>query len=117
MNGAALIEIMEGIETLDADPVAKRKFANLVRVISAAHGCMQIERVDRVAFAKELLARGVSRPTIRDRLVATFGVSRPHAYRIISAALQLSHRAPRDDTKCVPNGSYLNHGMRNGTHE
>jgi hypothetical protein len=94
MNGTALLEIMEGIDTLNADPVAKRKFADLVRGVGAAHGCMQIERADRVAFAKQLLALGVSRPTIRDRLIATFGVSRPHAYRIIGAALQLPQAVP-----------------------
>ena len=98
MNGAALIEIMEGIDRLDADQSAKRKFSDLVRAVGAAHGCAQIERAERIAFARQLLAQGVSRPTIRDRLAAIFGVSRPHAYRIINAALQLSHKAPSDET-------------------
>jgi hypothetical protein len=89
MDGAALVEIMEGIGALDVDPVAKREFSNLVRGIGAAHGCVQIARVDRAMFARELLARKVSRATIRDRLIATFGVSRPEAYRTIGRALQL----------------------------
>lgn len=89
MDGAALVEIMEGIGRLDVDPVAKREFSNLVRGIGAAHGCVQIARVDRIMFARELLVRKVSRPTIRDRLIATFGVSRPQAYLIIKSALRL----------------------------
>lgn len=94
MDGAALIEIIEGIGGLDVDPVAKREFSNLVRGIGAAHGCPQIARLDRTMFARELLMRGVSRATIRDRLIATFGVSRTQAYRIIDAALQLSPDRP-----------------------
>lgn len=88
MDGAALMEIMEGIGGLNVDPVAKREFSNLVRGIGVAHGCVQIVRTDRITFARELLARGVSRPTIRDRLIATFGVSRPQAYLIIKGALR-----------------------------
>jgi hypothetical protein len=103
MNGAALLEIMEGIEMLDADPVAKRKFSDLVRGIGAAHGCMHVERAERVDFALSLLTRRVSRPTVRDRLIATFGISRPHAYRIINAALQLSQKSVRNETDVVSN--------------
>jgi hypothetical protein len=89
MDGAALMEIMEGIGTLDVDPIAKREFGNLVRGIGAAHGCVQIVRTERIMFARELLARKVSRPTVRDRLIASFGVSRPQAYLIIKSALRL----------------------------
>jgi hypothetical protein len=92
MDGAALMEIMDGIGALDVDPIAKREFSNLVRGIGAAHGCVQIERIDRTMFARELLVRKISRPTIRDRLIAMFGVSRPQAYRIINTALQLSQK-------------------------
>lgn len=89
MDGTALLEIMEGIESLDVAPSAKREFGNLVRGVGIAYGCVQIVRTDRVIFARELLARRVSRPTIRDRLIATFGVSRPQAYLIIKSALRL----------------------------
>lgn len=105
MDGAALIEIMEGIGALDVDPVAKREFTDLVRGIGAAHGCAQIARLDRTMFARELLMRGVSRATIRDRLIATFGVSRTHAYRIIDAGLQLSPLRARNGTHSGSNGS------------
>lgn len=89
MDGAALLEIMEGIGRLEVDPVAKREFSNLVRGIGAAHGCTQIDRLDRTMFARDLLMRRVSRATIRDRLIATFGVSRSHSYRIIECALEI----------------------------
>lgn len=105
MDGAALIEIMEGIGGMDVDPVAKREFTNLVRGIGVAHGCAQIARLDRTTFARELLMRGVSRATIRDRLIATFGVSRTHAYRIMDGALELSPVRPRNGTNSGSNGS------------
>jgi hypothetical protein len=104
MDGAAILEIMDGIGGLDVDPVAKREFSNLVRGIGAAHGCTQIARLDRTTFARELLMRRVSRPTIRDRLIATFGVSRTHAYRIIDAALQLSQKPAEFETPIRSNG-------------
>lgn len=88
MDGSALLEIIEGIGGLDVDPVAKREFTNLVRGVGVAHGCVQIVRTDRILFARELLERKVSRPTIRDRLIATFEVSRPQAYLIIKSALR-----------------------------
>lgn len=92
MDGAALIEIMEGIGALDVDPIAKLEFSNLVRGIGTAHGCTQIVRLDRTLFARELLARGVSRATIRDRMISTFGVSRPEAYRSINRAMRRSEK-------------------------
>ena len=106
MQSTALVEIMEGIERLDVDLGAKREFSNLVRGIGLAHGCSEIQRQDRTAFARALLVRRVSRPTVRDRLIATFGVSRPQAYRIISTALQLdrlSHRPSGNETKSKSN--------------
>lgn len=105
MEGAALLEIMEGIGGLNVDLAAKREFTNLVRGIGTAHGCAQIARLDRTMFARELLTRGVSRTTIRDRLIATFGVSRTHAYRIIDAALQLYQKLAEIETHSGSNGS------------
>ena len=105
MDGTALLEIIEGIGGLDVDRAAKREFSNLVRGIGAAHGCAQIARLDRTMFARELLMRRVSRATIRDRLIATFGISRAHAYRIIDGALQLSQKPAEIETYSGSNGS------------
>jgi hypothetical protein len=85
---AVLLEIMAGVEALDADPGAKQKFRWLVQCVGAANGLQWIDRKERVDFARRLLDSRVSRPTIRDRLIATFEVSRPQAYRIIEAALE-----------------------------
>ena len=105
MESTAILKIMQGVDALDADPAAKQKFRHLVRTIGVAYGFAWVEREDRVAFASALLARKVSRPTIRDRLIATYGVSRPQAYRIIGTALQLSQNRAANETTSVFNGS------------
>lgn len=87
----ALIEILEGVEAIDADAAAKQQFRQLVGAIASAHGYDWIERANRIAFARGLLRTRVSRPEVRDRLIMLYGISRPQAYRIISHALQLSH--------------------------
>lgn len=98
MHSIAIREIIAGVDAMDLDPVAKRQFRQLVRAIGAAHGFAWIEREERVEFARELLAKKVSRATVRDRLIAHFDVSRPQAYRIIGGALQLSHKPALDET-------------------
>lgn len=107
---AAILEIIEGVEALTVDPAAKREFRRLVRSVGAAHGLSVLERVDRVAFAADLLASRVSRPTIRDRLIAVFDVSRTHAYRIIVDALQLSQKQRINGTPSGSNPSIDNEG-------
>lgn len=98
MHSVAIREIIAGVDAMDLDPAAKRQFRQLVRAIGAAHGFAWIEREERTEFARELLAKRVSRATVRDRLIAHFDVSRPQAYRIISSALQLSQKPALDET-------------------
>ncbi|KQV50057.1 hypothetical protein [Massilia sp. Root335] len=88
---AALVEILEGVEAIDVDEGAKDKFRQLVGAVANTHGYDWIERASRIDFARGLLRMRVSRPEVRDRLIALYGISRPQAYRIISHALQLSH--------------------------
>jgi hypothetical protein len=114
---AAMLEIMEAVDLLDADSAAKSKFRELVRAIGAAHGLRWLEREERVEFARELLRRKVSRPTIRDRLMAFFSISRGQAYRIIDAALQLSQNPPESETCPMFNGASDTEGERDGKHE
>lgn len=83
-------EILAAVDGIDADPVTKRKFRELVRQVGGAHGLQWIGREDRITFVSGLLARRVSRATIRDRLIALYGVSRGQAYRIIGSAMKLS---------------------------
>jgi hypothetical protein len=88
---SAILEIMQAIDAVDVDQSAKQKFRQMVSVVGAGYGYAWLERSSRIDFARELLLLRVPRPQIRDRLVATFGISRPQAYRVISEALQLSH--------------------------
>lgn len=99
----AVLEILEGVEAIDVDARAKAAFRQLVAAIGATHGIGGIEKAARIAFAKELLALQVSRATIRDRLIAHFDVSRPQAYRIIDAALQVSQKPVNFETRFVSN--------------
>lgn len=94
MHSIAIREIIDGVEAMDLDPAARRQFRQLVRTIGAAHGFAWMEREQRTEFARELLARKVSRPTVRDRLMAHFNISKTQAYRVIERALQLSHFSP-----------------------
>jgi len=103
MQSIAIREIIDGIEAMDLDPVAKRQFRQLVRAVGAAHGLSWIEREERTVFAKELLVRKVSRATVRDRLMAHFSISKTQAYRVIEQALQLSHFSPSFGTTSESN--------------
>lgn len=98
MHSVAIREIINGVDAMDLDPAVKRQFRQLVRAIGAAHGLSWIEREERITFARVLLAKRVSRATVRDRLIAHFDVSRPQAYRIISSALQLSQKLALNET-------------------
>lgn len=95
---ALMSEILAAMERVDADPATKRKFRESVRQVGVVHGLSSAKREQRVGFAAELLGRRVSRPTVRDRLMALFGVSRGQAYRIIDMALNLSQRPPENET-------------------
>jgi hypothetical protein len=91
MHSVAIREIIDGVDALDLDAAAKQQFRQLVCAIGAAHGFAWVKRDERTAFARELLARKVSRATVRDRLMAHFSISKTQAYRVIEQALQLSH--------------------------
>ncbi len=64
----------------------------LLRLVAAPSVVARAERLAAVERARELLAAGVPRPTIAQRLVAA-GASRRSAYRAIEAALC---HGPRD---------------------
>lgn len=87
MQVTALHEILDGVERLDVDDRAKQAFRLLVTAIGSSYGAAKLDHSERVAFARRLLSLRISRPTIRDRIIARYGVSRRQAYRIIDAAL------------------------------
>jgi hypothetical protein len=97
-------EIIDAIESLQVDENAKAAFRMAIGRICSIHGAAWSRRDDRVAFARKLLTLGVSRPTIRDRLIACFGISRGEAYRTIDAALKLSQDQPENETRSGSNG-------------
>lgn len=109
MQSLAIRQLIAGVEAMNLDAVTLQNFRRLVRSVGRANGLQWIEREARVEFAYALLTKRVSRATIRDRLVAHFDISRPHAYRIIAAALQLSqeralnetHKAFNDQTRIL----------------
>lgn len=87
MQVTALREILEGVDQLDVDDQAKQAFRLLVVAIGSTYGAAKLNHPERVTFARRLLSLRISRPSIRDRLIARYGVSRRQAYRIIDAAL------------------------------
>jgi len=95
--------LLEEIETLDTDETARRKFRRLVSDICLSHGINDIDRFERVYFARRMLDAKISRSTIRDRLIARFNISRSQAYRVIEQALKLSHGAKKNGTGMVSN--------------
>jgi hypothetical protein len=89
MNRASpLVEIMGRLDALDVDEAARRAFRGLVLEIGARHGIQSIQHSEQIAFIRRLLALQVSRPTIRDRTIALYDVSRRQAYRLIHEALK-----------------------------
>lgn len=99
MTRALVKEIMAAVDALDSDETAKVQFRRAVRRVCTAHGFQWVDREDRLTFARELLLRKVSRSTIRDRLIACYGISRCQAYRSIAAALKLSQNQRPNATR------------------
>ena len=97
-------EIIAAIEALQVDESAKADFRKAIGRICSIHGAVWSLRDDRIAFARDLLALRVSRPTIRDRVMARFEVSRGEAYRTIGNALKLSRNQPENETRLGSNG-------------
>lgn len=94
MRPNAILEIIDQLEGLDVDDRARLIFKRLVLEVGAAHGIGGVARGEQVAFARRLLDMRVSRATIRDRLIALYGVSRRQAYLLIGEALRLCKRCP-----------------------
>jgi len=107
MRATVLKEIMDGVDFLPLDDNAKLEVKRLVSTIGIAHGVRGLDWPVRIAFARRLLAAKASRPTIRDRLRAAFGISRRQAYRVIDEAVQLCHEHALHGTTNVFNGTVM----------
>jgi hypothetical protein len=99
----ALLEIMSRLEGLAIDDTARQVVRNLVVEVGTQYGVRGIGHDDQLAYIQRLLALRVSRSTIRDRLMALYGVSRRHAYRLIDEALQLCRERPNHGTRSKDN--------------
>lgn len=92
MRSQPILDILDQINDLDVEDGARCIFKRLVLEVSAAHGINGVDRGEQIAFARRLLDMRVSRPTIRDRLIALYSVSRRQAYRLIEDALKLCQK-------------------------
>lgn len=90
MRSTAIKEIVDGIDSISVDDSVKRQVKQVVYRVAVFHGVVSIVNADRLEFVRHLLAMKVSSPTIRDRLMARYSLSRRQAYRIIEAALSIS---------------------------
>lgn len=93
MKTSIILEILEGVDGLATDEQAKKEMKSLIHAVCLGHGMTGVVFNERVNTARKLLSMRISRPTIRDRLVALYGISPSQAYRYIHKALQLSHIA------------------------
>lgn len=82
-----LQEIIEGVDALAVPADVLEQFKRLVRRTGAAHGISGMANAERVEYARRLVRAGISRATVRDRLMATHGISRRQAYVVIGAAI------------------------------
>lgn len=103
MRSALFLELIDRLEGLDVDDGARRAFRRLLLEIGSRHGISGLERDEQLDFVRGLLALRVSRPTIRDRLMALYSVSRRQAYRLIHEALKAVPREPLIGTHEVDN--------------
>jgi hypothetical protein len=99
----ALLEILEGVDYMDVDHLAKVRFRQLVAAISEIHGIECVARAERLRFAAHLLSSGAQRSEISDRLTARYHLSRSQSYRVLADALkqhhpQLAHKTSSDAT-------------------
>lgn len=100
MRAAILHEIIEAAEALDIQPAVIQQFQRMVRRIGAQHCVVGMAHAEQLDFAARLLSAKVSRPTVRERLMAMNGISRSQAYIVINEALDiLSRKGNFDWTK------------------
>lgn len=98
MRSSALLEIATGLEHLPIEDHVKSLVRQLVRAVAARHNVKGVELSNRVAYAKQILAQGVARTAVMERLRSRFEISREQAYRDIRSALKLCQKSSPHDT-------------------
>jgi hypothetical protein len=94
MRVSVLHSIINSVDAIVPDEATRQALKMMIRQTGQAHGYSMADRGERVIYARRLLDLQVSRPTIRDRLIGAFGISRTEAYRAIDQALKLSQSCP-----------------------
>lgn len=87
VSATILQEILTAVSQSDLPPQARDQFKQIVMQAGIAHGLRELVHASRVEHARRLVRAGVSRPTVRDRLIALYGMSRRQAYRLIDEAI------------------------------
>ena len=107
MRPSPLLQLIQGVDQITASDAidAANQFKRLINDIAARHGVHDVARLERIEFTRRLLAADVSRPTIRDRLIARYDLGAKQAYRIIGAALKLRHFPAPNDTPLNQNNA------------
>lgn len=113
MRASVLQSLISSFDGIAVDEGVRQQFKDVVRQVGQAYGYSMADRNERVLFARQLLDRGISRPTIRDRLMAHFEISKPQAYRVIGEALQLSQNCSGFDTRKRSNPTIETHSGAN----
>jgi hypothetical protein len=94
MRVSSIRQLFKDIDHLPVDDSARRIFKQLLAERARQEGITGLDREGRVAFAQSLLFMRMSKPTVRDRLMAHYGISSRQAERVINDALKLRHKSP-----------------------
>ena len=92
MRSAPFLEIIDCLDGLNVDDGARQAFRRLLLEVGNRHGISGLEHDEQLTYVRGLLALRVSRPTIRDRLIALYGISKSQAYRLIDEAMRLCQK-------------------------
>jgi hypothetical protein len=94
MRGGVLRDLLSELDDEQIDDAAKSIVRRLVHRIAIRDGNSWFEQQERVDFSVRLLDGGVSRITVRDRLMAHYEISQRHAHRVITVALKSRQKQP-----------------------
>ena len=83
-----ILDVYQDVGKLDAPEYFKMTVRELISKHCQMNGVCDIERAERLVFARQLLARGNSKTVVRDRLMTRYSLSRSQAYRVICDSSQ-----------------------------
>lgn len=92
MRKSTWLQLMDGLEGIEASEEVRRQFEQLIRSTAAMDGLTDLDGgpILRARFARRLLDVREPRTVICQRLMTKYGIGRSQAYEAISQALKLS---------------------------